>query len=266
MKFYKNIIAELEEPTKITRYHYHEWSPRSIEFYYDICTNNPFIWKQFYPIEYWEDFLAWAASKITTKPRTVVDIGCGNGNLVECARRIHKNASIYGVDLSEESLRSARARFKQYKNIQFRVGTFEHLPFEDSSVDLVTCTEVLEHVFPETFNNSFSEVSRILKKGGYYLASVSLGEKINFVCCPECGSVFTPYQDMMLEITRDDILQFTSKHGLELISFYQALDRSQPNNRIKKVLKPLIIDWLPNLAKRLFPKAGVSGFLAHRSN
>jgi len=211
---------------------------------------------------YWEDLLAWSAQKVTITPLTIVDVGCGSGNLIECIRSIYRDKSIYGVDLSEQSLESAKERFKKDKNIHFKVGTLDQLPFEDGSIDLIICTEVLEHTFPETFVNSFSEINRVLKNDGYYLASVPFNEKLNLVCCPECGSVFTPYQHMIFEITHDSILELLSRNDLELIEFYQSLDRSQPANPAKRLLKPIAIKWLPGIAKRIFPKDGVSGFLA----
>jgi ubiquinone/menaquinone biosynthesis C-methylase UbiE len=159
-----------------------------------------------------------------------------------------------------------RERFKYNKNIEFQVGSLDHLPFEDSSIDLLICTEVLAHIFPETFVNSFSEVARVLKKGGYYLASVPVEEKINLVCCPECSTVFTPYQAMIFEITQHDISNLLFRNGLKLLERYQSLDRSQPAKPTKRVLKHVFIKYLPGLAKRIFPKAGVSGFLAVRSN
>jgi ubiquinone/menaquinone biosynthesis C-methylase UbiE len=262
MRFYRDIITDLGEPVQTAKYHYHQWSSDSIKFFWDICTNNPFTRSQFYPIVYWEDLLAWSSQKMTTMPLTIVDVGCGSGNLIECIRKIYRGKLIYGVDLSEQSLKPAKERFKNDRNIQFKVGTLNGLPFEDDSVDLITCTEVLEHTFPETFVHSFSEISRVLKKGGYYLASIPFNEKFAFVCCPECGSVFTPYQHMIFEITHDHISALLSKNNLELIDFYQSLDRSQPTNPAKRVLKPIVIKWLPGFAKRIFPKDGVSGFLA----
>ena len=262
MRFYKDIIAEMDESRGNSANRYHEWSQQSISRYWDISTNNPFIRRQFYPMEYWEDLLAWAARKIETTPTTIVDIGCGNGNLIECIRKVYKNATIYGVDLSEESLGLARERFSKDRNIRFQVGSLDRLPFEDGSIDLVTCTEVLEHTFPKTFGDSFSEVRRVLKTYGYYLASLPFNEKIAFVCCPECSSVFTPYQHMLFEVSHDDIREILSKNNLKLIETYQSLDRSQPSNRVKRILKSVTIKWSPNIATRFFPKAGVSGFLA----
>jgi ubiquinone/menaquinone biosynthesis C-methylase UbiE len=263
MRFYKDIIAHAETP-KDSKTCYHNWSPQNIKFFWTVCSNNPFTRAQYYPKDYWIDLLDWTAKKISIRPSVIVDIGCGTGNLIDCITNCYGDASIYGVDLSEDSLEPAKQRFKTYKNIHFKIGSLDRLPFEDRSIDLITCTEVLEHTFPEIFTQAFAEVNRALKKDGYFVASVPFDEKIAFVCCPGCGSVFTPYQHMIFEISRDDIRDLLSNNNLELVGFYQSLDRSLPNNKLKRVLKPAVIKWLPNFAARIFPKAGVSGFLARK--
>lgn len=262
MRYYKDIILQEDGTRKADKYHYHEWSPESITSYWDICTNNPFIRRQFYPIDYWEDLLAWSNKRMTTESLAIVDVGCGTGNVIRCLSKIYKRAAICGVDLSEHSLGPARERFKRNDHIRFRVGSLDSLPFEDDSVDLLTCTEVLEHTSPSTFEKSFYEVSRVLNKGGYYLASVPFAQKVTFVCCPECRSVFTPHQHMIFEISQADLSRLLSANSLRLIGWYTSVDRSKPSNPVKKIVKPIIIRWFPRFSKRIFPRAGVSGFLA----
>ena len=264
MRFYRDIIGKVDATQQGCRGSYHEWSPQSIQSYWSACTNNPFVRHQFYPNEYWNDLLAWTAKKIFACPASIVDVGCGNGNLIDCITKTYPGATIFGVDLSEESFGPARQRFDGCNNVRFKVGSFDRLPFDDNSVDLVTCTEVLEHTFPETFTSAFTEVRRVLKKNGYFLASVPFDEKIVFVCCPACGSFFTPYQHMIFEISHKDIQRLASENGLEVVDFYESLDRSRPKSRLKRAFKALVIEGLPHLAARLFPKGGVSGFLARK--
>jgi ubiquinone/menaquinone biosynthesis C-methylase UbiE len=265
MRFYRDIIAEMEGSVDGSRYHYHTWSPQSISAYWDIWTHNPFLRSQFYPIAYWRDLLVWAQERITTTPLRILDIGCGDGNLIECIRAVYQDASIWGVDISAQSMEAAQERFHKDPRIRFKVGSIERLPFEDESFDLVTCTEVLEHAFPSAFLRSFSEVKRVLAKRGHYLASMPFKENISFVCCPECGSVFTPYQHMLFQVSHEDVRELLSKNGLAWIEFYASLDRTEPVPFVKRTLKSAIIRWLPGFAKRIFPRAGVTGFLATRS-
>lgn len=269
MKFYKDIVIELEKVQALSAdgrqqapFRYHFWSTESIRKFWAIWTTNSALRTQFYPIEYWKDLLAWAQVQMGSDRSAMADVGCGNGNLIDCLLALYPDSSITGIDMSEESLVTARSRFSQVGNIDFQVGSITQLPFPDDSLDLITCTEVLEHTFPETFLRSFDEVRRVLKPGGYYLASIPFGEKQSFVCCPDCGSVFTPYQHMIFDVSRAEIMELLSQHRLELIAWYQATDRTVPENMFKRAGKKFLLNHMPYLAKRLFPKSGVSGFLA----
>ncbi len=269
MKFYNDIVNELDgqealsgKSGRSTLSRYHVWSPESIQRFWTIWTTNGALQKQFYPIEYWKDLLAWARLQIRSTPSRIVDVGCGNGNLIDCLVKTYPSSKSTGIDVSEASLVTARSRFQQARNIDFQVGSLTRLPLQDDCVDLLTCTEVLEHTFPETFLGSFPEVRRVLRDGGYYLASVPLSEKASFVCCPDCGSVFTPYQHMIFEIVQSEIKELLSKNGLELVAWYQATDRTVPASPIKRIGKAFLLNYTPGLATRFFPKAGVSGFLA----
>lgn len=94
------------------------------------------------------------------RPRSVLDIGCGIGYLVHCFNELGVEA--YGVDVSEyatgQSPESVRAAL-------FNVDCeFEKLPFEAETVDMVTATELLEHL--QNHNHLISEIKRILRPGG----------------------------------------------------------------------------------------------------
>lgn len=67
---------------------------------------------------------------------TVLDIGCGNGQLTRQAARRAKRAS--GVDLSEPMLATARARAAEagVGNVDFFRGDAQVYPFESGSLDV----------------------------------------------------------------------------------------------------------------------------------
>jgi ubiquinone/menaquinone biosynthesis C-methylase UbiE len=93
----------------------------------------------------------------------VLDLGCGAGRFVAALR--DAGADPVGVDLAEGALERAR---RNVPGADFRPMT-DGIPLEDSSVDLVWCSEVLEHV-PDTAG-LLSEVRRVLKTGGRLLAT-----------------------------------------------------------------------------------------------
>ena len=98
--------------------------------------------------------------------QSLLDIGCGTGFLFEQLQRV-KAADYYGLDLSPEMLRVARAKFGD--TVTFTVGSSDELPFSDNSFDVVTCVQSFHHYpYPE---KAMSEAYRVLKPGGLYILS-----------------------------------------------------------------------------------------------
>jgi len=95
----------------------------------------------------------------------VLDLGCGAGRFVTALREA--GADPVGVELSDGALRRAR---RNAPGADLRaVGEDGVLPLEDASVDLVWCSEVLEHV-PDTAG-LLSEARRVLRTGGRLLVT-----------------------------------------------------------------------------------------------
>jgi ubiquinone/menaquinone biosynthesis C-methylase UbiE len=172
---------------------------------------------------------------VDDKPVKICDIGCGSGNMIEVLNRKFPTAKIVGVDLNEEILTFAKQRFINNENITLVVGSITKIPVEENSMDLITVTEVLEHLYIEDFFAGFSEISRKLKNEGYLLATVPFYEELTFVCCPECGCVFQPYQRMIFEISHNDIDAVCKKNGLRIIGFFRSYNRELPGGSIINV-------------------------------
>jgi 2-polyprenyl-3-methyl-5-hydroxy-6-metoxy-1,4-benzoquinol methylase len=100
-------------------------------------------------------------------PRSIVDVGCGEGVLTEQWARRYSEARIVGIDLDDPKLRVEWER-RDCANLQFAVGTGDTLPFGDAEFELSSAMEVLEHVpDPEVV---VSEMARVSSR--WLLASV----------------------------------------------------------------------------------------------
>lgn len=96
---------------------------------------------------------------VFTTGAKVLDVGAMDGRLGEC---LPVNIDYTGVDPNGEG--------------PIIRGIAEALPFEDDSFDYVTCFASLFHFMD--LKRSFSEMSRVLRKGGHLMALVILkGEK-----------------------------------------------------------------------------------------
>jgi SAM-dependent methyltransferase len=78
-------------------------------------------------------------------PRSLLDVGCGEGVLVhEWAQRLG-DARVVGIDLEEPSIQAGWAQ-RQAPNLEYRVMRAENLPFAENEFDTACAIEVLEHV------------------------------------------------------------------------------------------------------------------------
>jgi 2-polyprenyl-3-methyl-5-hydroxy-6-metoxy-1,4-benzoquinol methylase len=81
----------------------------------------------------------------TAAPRSVLDVGCGEGVLVhEWAQRLG-GGRVVGIDLEEESIQAGWAE-RTAPNLEYRVMEASELPFGENEFELVAAIEVLEHL------------------------------------------------------------------------------------------------------------------------
>jgi trans-aconitate methyltransferase len=92
--------------------------------------------------EQWRSFFLSLADRVVgiVNPRTVLDVGCARGLLVQAFTT--KGVDATGIDVSEHAVESAHQDVRD----RLRVASAED-PL-DQRYDLVTCIEVLEHMSP----------------------------------------------------------------------------------------------------------------------
>ena len=109
-------------------------------------------------------------------PATHLDIGAGSGDLIALLRtkvELASRACDYTSDLM------------QAPNVHVDVVDLnvEKLPYRDDSFDVVTCTEVIEHL--EHYRETLREAYRVLRSGGTFVVStpniLNLKSRIRFL-------------------------------------------------------------------------------------
>lgn len=79
------------------------------------------------------------------EPRSLLDVGCGEGVLVHRWAQSLPDSRVVGIDLQEESIQAGWSQH-QAPNLEYRTMPAEDLPFAKNEFDLATAIEVLEHV------------------------------------------------------------------------------------------------------------------------
>ncbi|MCK4497706.1 methyltransferase domain-containing protein [Candidatus Bathyarchaeota archaeon] len=101
---------------------------------------------------------------------TVLDVACGEGYNTRILAR--KGAEVTGVDFSSRLIRSAiLEERKESLGIRYFISDVANLDgFSDDHYDLVSCFMALQDI--ENYNESVSEISRILKPRGRFVFSI----------------------------------------------------------------------------------------------
>lgn len=105
------------------------------------------------------------------KPRIILDLGCGDGELIGDYSKKHR---VYGIDLAPKLLSLARKKGLKTK----RADLEKKIPFPDSFFDIVVMHHVLEHIADS--DKLLYEVNRVLKPGG-----------LIFLTVPNVASIFS---------------------------------------------------------------------------
>lgn len=101
------------------------------------------------------------------KPTRLFDLGCGSGYLVSLVRKEVPDLMAHGSDISRVALDRAARQLSQVWQVDI---DHADLPVSASDYDVVTCVEVLEHIYDVA--HALAEIHRILKPGGTAVLTV----------------------------------------------------------------------------------------------
>jgi 2-polyprenyl-3-methyl-5-hydroxy-6-metoxy-1,4-benzoquinol methylase len=103
----------------------------------------------------------------TAEPRSILDVGCGEGVLTSKWAERLGDSRIVGIDLEDPKLQAEWEK-RSRPNLEYRVEEATSLSFADDEFDMATAIEVLEHV-PEP-EQTLAEMTRVA--GRWLLVSV----------------------------------------------------------------------------------------------
>ena len=126
---------------------------------------------------------------------TILDVGCGGGFTIRRLFKRSKDAQVYGIDISEESVAKAKKVNAEVldKQVFVTLGSAEKLPYDDAKFDLVTAVETV--YFWPNLPGCLQEVHRVLKPGGKFAILVEVVDSDSkWTSVVEGMTAYTPEQ------------------------------------------------------------------------
>ena len=139
--------------------------------------------------------IAWIAGEEGLLRGNLLDYGCGAGHLIP--HLLRPGVSVEGVDFSSESVDAVNERFEGEPHWRgaIHIGSLP-TPLPAAHYDLIFCLETLEHLRPETMQETLRELRRLMRPGGALFITVPFNEDLQkqFVYCPFCDAEFHRWQ------------------------------------------------------------------------
>lgn len=105
------------------------------------------------------------------KMKCVLDIGCGNGNILIALAKLYRDISLFGLDLSANMIEEAHKKLGD--SALLKVGDAKNLPFQDGSMDSIICNMSFHHYpHPPLLMRKFiNATSKYTSSGDYKMYS-----------------------------------------------------------------------------------------------
>jgi ubiquinone/menaquinone biosynthesis C-methylase UbiE len=151
------------------------------------------------------------------RPALVVDLGCGTG----LSTRAWSGTA--GLAIGIEPNPAMLAAAKPAPGVEYREAFADETGLEDNCADVVTCSQSLHWIEPET---TFAEAARILRTGGIFAA---YDYEWPPIVDPEVDEAFRAYQGRRREVRRARGIQ----RGADRWGKEQHLDRMRASGRFR---------------------------------
>lgn len=183
-----------------------------------------------------------AARIIDERPRKVMDLGTGTGDMALYLASKIPDAKVTGCDFSAPMLKVAerKAKRKKINNVTFIEGDAANIPFERNSFDVVVLSFAFRNMVYKNRNNHLyiKEVFRILKPGGKLIcleSSQPQGRFVRFLFHKYMKLVpggiaknLSGYKEAYFYLThsvmhfhyRDFLLAFLHNHGFHPVKYH----------------------------------------------
>ncbi len=203
-----------------------EWTSEKSARLWDYYASNSSYQNTFFGRRNGKKFIRLINRRLSLRrfPR-IMDFSCGPGDIIEaCLPYLSSSQSIAGCDYSSETGDVVNRRLAGRPNFRGAQVIREYpSELEDSSVDLLWSTEVVEHLNDEELAGMLNEFKRVLAPGGTLVLTTPNRENYaaQEVMCPDCGCEFHRWQHLRT-YTAESLLETVDRHGFSNSSCEEA--------------------------------------------
>lgn len=220
-------------------------------FYDDLYENTDDVWSRV--ASRGRDFDQFVGSLIIAgKPWRLLDVGCGEGNLLTAVSATEK----FGIDISHRALRAAASR----AGAALCVGFAEELPYQTAFFNAITSIGVMTHFIDDIA--ATREINRVLHPEGRYIVGIFIRptpaervlNKISEFVYPR------PRPDALFKWLFEKVSKTASgSHNAENNKARQPVERLYTVREVEKKFEACGFEISNVITKRKYPEAPLAG-------
>lgn len=206
-------------------YKKHIWTDAQVKTFWD--------YESKFPENYWsrtfgKDLIK-KYSIYLKNSKIILDLGCGDGGLIESLLEVSKNkykkSLIYGVDTSNSSIKKINKKYS--KNEFFGKAILnsndKQINKISNKVDFIFCCEVIEHLYDKNLSILLNSAKNLLSKKGLILFTTPNNEDLSkgLICNPIDGSLFHRWQHVR-SWNRNSLTYKLNNYGFKIINIKET--------------------------------------------
>jgi Methylase involved in ubiquinone/menaquinone biosynthesis len=188
------------------------------------------------------------------RSETILDLGCGTGEISYMLALTNPSCSIIGMDRESKFVLENQGKFRDLDNLKFQEGDCFSLPFSDDSIDVCFCRYLFQHLRnPEL---ALKEIYRVLKPGGKLgIFDIDKGLDIVFPV-PQNHQKFIQAELMIKKLIKNDIYVGRKLFTLMNSSFFKNIKVLDVSINFQNTTRESL-----NKITKLWKKQGESGHI-----